>query len=464
MRGPGDHTTVGVLTAGRPARRIVIVGDALLDRDIDGTADRLASDAPVPVVEERQTIVRPGGAGLAAVLTARDGHAVTLVTALGRDAAGAELLAALRLHGVRVVDLGHDGPTPENIRLLAAGRPLLRLDRGARRGVPGPVTDEARGALEEAEAILVADEGRGLAAQGALRELLSTVVARCPMVWDPHARGPAPIAGVALVTPSRSEAASFSQEQEHADDVTRAPRWCRTLLERWSARAVAVKLGARGAVVVESARQPLYLPAPYAAHGDVHGAAERFASRATEALAAGVAVGRAVEAAVEAAAVFVASGGASSTGRAAAPASGEEGTARRGSPADHEDAHATVARVRARGGTIVATGGTFDVLDAGQLHRLTAARALGDCLVVCLRADASVRRLEGDGRPLHAAEDRRALLLGLRAVDAVTIFDDDTPARVLAELAPDVWVEAADAASGPLVDAGAPSRENRAPE
>jgi len=109
--------------------RLVVVGDALLDRDLDGPAERLAPDAPVPVVDAPVERARPGGAALAAALAARAGVEVTLVCALGRDAAGARVAELLGGLGVRVCDLGSGGGTPEKIRVHAGGTPLVRLDR-----------------------------------------------------------------------------------------------------------------------------------------------------------------------------------------------------------------------------------------------------------------------------------------------------------------------------------------------
>src|SRR4051812_23300506 len=110
--------------------RLVVVGDVLLDRDVAGDVERLCPDAPVPVLDERESSSRPGGAGLAALLAARDGHAVTLVAALGDDAAGDELRSLLAEAGVELCDLGLRGATPEKVRLRSGGRTLLRLDRG----------------------------------------------------------------------------------------------------------------------------------------------------------------------------------------------------------------------------------------------------------------------------------------------------------------------------------------------
>jgi D-beta-D-heptose 7-phosphate kinase / D-beta-D-heptose 1-phosphate adenosyltransferase len=109
-----------------------------------------------------------------------------------------------------------------------------------------------------------------------------------------------------------------------------------------------------------------------------------------------------------------------------------------------EDAQALVERVRGAGGTVVATGGCFDLLHAGHVAMLEAARALGDCLVVCLNSDDSVRRLKGRDRPLVHEEDRAAILRALAAVDGVIMFDEATPHAVLSRLRPDIWAKGGD--------------------
>ncbi|MBM0239160.1 adenylyltransferase/cytidyltransferase family protein, partial [Micromonospora sp. ATA32] len=106
------------------------------------------------------------------------------------------------------------------------------------------------------------------------------------------------------------------------------------------------------------------------------------------------------------------------------------------------------AEVRAAGGTVVATGGCFDLLHAGHVATLQAARQLGDCLVVCLNSDASVAGLKGPDRPVMPHGDRSRLLAALSCVDAVMIFDEPTPHAALSWLRPDIWVKGGDYATG----------------
>ncbi|HEX8101845.1 MAG TPA: PfkB family carbohydrate kinase [Solirubrobacteraceae bacterium] len=421
----------------RAAVSLVVIGDALLDRDLDGHAERLAPDAPVPVVDEPAERARPGGAGLAAALAARAGAQVTLVCALGEDAAGARIAELLDDQGVRVCDLGSSGATPEKVRVHADGRPLVRLDRGGAPGAPGPLDGAARAAIAGADAILVSDYGRGMAAHPEVRAALGGLGA-VPLVWDPHPRGPEPVRGATLVTPNAAEAGATGSLAE-------AERAGRELAERWGATTVAVTRGARGALLLAGDGPALAVPAPPAGGGDPCGAGDCFAATAAVALAGGALPSEAVTLAVQAASAFVAAGGARGYG---------DGEGADQPPAGGpQDAAAVAARVRAAGGTVVATGGCFDLLHAGHVRMLAAARALGDCLVVLLNSDASVRRLKGPDRPVVSEDDRAAVLLALACVDAVLIFEEDDPRAALATFEPDVWAKGGDYAVADLPEA-----------
>ena len=103
-----------------------------------------------------------------------------------------------------------------------------------------------------------------------------------------------------------------------------------------------------------------------------------------------------------------------------------------------------VRTLQQKGRKIVFTNGCFDVLHAGHVTYLTQAKALGDVLVVGLNSDASVRRLKGDRRPIQTQEERAMLLDALKVVDAVVIFEEDTPLAVLDALRPDIHTKGGD--------------------
>ncbi|MFS8478908.1 MAG: PfkB family carbohydrate kinase [Micromonosporaceae bacterium] len=430
------------------SRLLVVVGDALLDRDVDGTAERLCPDAPAPVLAEHATMDRPGGAALAALLATDFDIEVVLVTALAEDAAGARVRDLLADAGVRVYATAMRGAMPEKIRLRADGRVLLRLDRGGSGAPYGEVPPGALTALRGAAAVLVSDYGRGVTRLPALRRALPAtgLPAAVPVVWDPHPNGPAAVPGVRLVTPNERELRRLVPTARDEPRLTALARGAAALRRDWRAGAVAVTLGCDGALLSHAGPTPLVVAPPAAADGDSCGAGDSFAVAATAALADGALVSEAVQEAVGCASRYVAAGGASAVRGVRDGAMGSDVDL--GAPVGARAAEELVRSVRARGGTVVASGGCFDLVHAGHVATLQAARRLGDCLIVCLNSDASVRAVKGRDRPVVPQADRARLLAALGCVDAVVIFDEPTPLAVLSRLRPDVWVKGGDYTDG----------------
>lgn len=418
---------------------LVVFGDALLDIDVVGRVDRLAPDAPVPVVDHAVEHFRPGGAALAALMAARDGHDVVLVTPLASDEPADRLVEMLA--DVRVVSLPYEGTTSVKQRVRAGGQSLLRIDLGGRTGSIGAVPAGLPDLVGGASAVLVADYGRGTTELPALRALLSNLPPRCPLVWDPHPRGSAPVEGTHLVTPNQAEARLWAGRygvaaSEGATDLAVVRTDAAGLVSNWRSRAVAVTLGARGALLSYGEGSPVVTPAPQVHCVDPCGAGDRFAVSAALALGEGQVLTEAVQEAARAASAYVAAGGPETLRAPVSPLGVEAG--------EQVAAEELAARVSARGGVVVATGGCFDLLHAGHIATLRAARRLGDCLIVCLNSDDSVRRLKGPSRPLVPVADRVRVLEALECVDAVVVFGEDTPSQVLRRLRPHVWAKGGD--------------------
>jgi D-beta-D-heptose 7-phosphate kinase / D-beta-D-heptose 1-phosphate adenosyltransferase len=430
------------------APAITVVGDALLDRDVMGPAHRLCPDAPAPVVSVNDVRVRAGGAGLAAAMLARDGFEVTLLSALGDDDAGRRLAVLLDAARVRLVDVGTTGATHEKTRVMAGRQVVARLDVGDDNGRIGPVGDVVDRALEGAAAVLVSDYGIGMTRDPSVREALARCSQAVPVVWDPHPRGAPPTRGTLLATPNASEAGAVAGTPT-PNGVVAVTGVAARVRELWCSAEVVVTMGADGAVLVGAGSLPFVVPAPARAATNPCGAGDRFASCVTGRLARGDLPTEAVVAAVRTASEYVAAGGLDDLG---APDRDRTMGTTAGDAVDAVDA------VRRRGGTVVATSGCFDLLHAGHVATLQAARALGDGLVVLLNSDASVRRLKGAGRPLVAQADRAAVLLGLDAVDAVEVFDEDTPVAALDRLRPDVFAKGGDYGLDELPEARAMAR------
>ena len=189
---------------------LVVVGDALLDRDVNGHASRLVPDAPVPVLDDVVETRRPGGAALAALLAALDGTPVVLLAPFGDDPASATVRSLLE-PWLSVVPLPLHGRLQEKARFRASGQVLLRVDSPP--GSAGAAGPEAADAIASAGGLLVSDYGRGLTADPRLRRWLAARARQVPLVWDPHPHGTDPVPGTRVVTPNHREAAAAAAGQ-----------------------------------------------------------------------------------------------------------------------------------------------------------------------------------------------------------------------------------------------------------
>lgn len=450
--GTGSFTALPRLRRGRPT--VVVVGDVLLDQEIDGTTHHLASSGPTPVLVVDDTKESPGGAGLTALLCAVEAVHVRLVAPIADDDAGGRLLARLT-ERMDVLRLPHLGDTRTKARVSSDGCPVLRLDRGGP-GTPGDIVlEDVRRALADADVVLVSDYGGGITVDPGIRTLLEEAAGRCPLVWDPHPCGGPPVRGAALVTPNIAEARTFLRTVTGSADNEQSPfdipvdALASTIRQAWTARAVCVTAGPNGAYLALAGSEPMYIPT-HVHQGDTCGAGDQFAASAAVSLATGAVLSEAVLHAVKQATAWVAADG----------PSGFRARSMRPAPALPERAALSLEAVRRlveteriQGHRIVATGGCFDLLHVGHVALLEAAATVGDLLVVLVNSDASVRRLKGPGRPVISAEERALMLLALKPVDAVVVFEDDDPCEALSFLRPDVWVKGGDYGGAPMPEA-----------
>ncbi|HET7725529.1 MAG TPA: PfkB family carbohydrate kinase [Propionibacteriaceae bacterium] len=291
--------------------RVVVVGDLLLDRDIDGTSTRLCPDAPVPVVDVEQITVRAGGAGLVAGLLAADGHHTTLVTAVSHDDFTRDLRSCLV--GVHLVATRSNAPTPVKTRVLNGGAPVVRFDQGCGPAPSPKATAAMVRAVGTAEALVVADYGRGLLSDPTIRTAIERAARRVPVVWDPHPRGVLPVPGMAAVTPNRAEALTAVDADESAEGSRAVGVAAARLRSAWKSSTVVVTLGPEGAWV-HTGNAPgdgILVPAVAVEDVDTCGAGDRFTGFLATVLAGPAASGMssAVAQAVAATTTFLRAGG-----------------------------------------------------------------------------------------------------------------------------------------------------------
>jgi len=442
-------------------RRVVVLGEAILDTYLHGHAERLSREAPVPIVSLDHRDDAPGGAANTAVNLARLGGQVTLLSVLGADGEAERLRARLAEAGVDDDALltARGRATLAKQRLLGDGQMLVRFDAGTTEAIDAPtehrVIDRLATLHGAADAVVVSDYGYGVVTERVIAAL-SERHRRGPRVLVVDARDLRRYRRIrpTAVKPNYGEAVRLLGQHELAAGPARERQIGADgvrLLERTGARIVAVTVDTDGVFVFERDRPPYRTYAHPRSHARSAGAGDTFVAALALALAAGVSTPASAELASAAAAVVVAKDGTSSCSLAELHAAVSTASGKR---LDSGDGLASrVAIYRSQGRRIVFTNGCFDILHRGHITYLSRAKALGDVLVVAVNSDASVRRLKGPERPINPLEDRIEVLEALSCVDHVVAFDGDTPIDLIERVRPDVYTKGGDYTADRLPEA-----------
>jgi D-beta-D-heptose 7-phosphate kinase / D-beta-D-heptose 1-phosphate adenosyltransferase len=439
------------LARSRP--RVLVLGDVMLDEWLSGSAERLCREAPAPVVAVEHRVAAPGGAANTAMNLAALGAEVRMVSAVGADDAGAELLAALRRSDVDtgLVEVHEGRRTTTKRRVVAGEQVVVRLDDGDRDQKPLASLDGLIEASADADAVVLCDYGTGLLAGDTL-DRLRLVRERLPLlVVDAHEPGRWADLRPDVVTPNAGETESvLGVPVPRENQLEFLDRHRDRLVERTGARTVVVTLDRDGAVLLDRDRPAHRTWARPVPDNHTAGAGDTFCAALTVALGGGLPPVVAVELAQAAADVVV-------HRPETAVCSVADLTERLGSGSlpllGHDRLAELVAEHRAAGRRVVFTNGCFDVLHRGHVSYLNEAKRLGDVLVVAINSDVGVARLKGPDRPVNGVADRAGVLAGLSCVDHLTVFDEDTPAALLERLRPEIYAKGGDHRAELLIEA-----------
>jgi D-beta-D-heptose 7-phosphate kinase / D-beta-D-heptose 1-phosphate adenosyltransferase len=429
----------------------LVIGEAMLDSYLEGSATRLCPEAPVPVVALAGRTDAPGGAAnVAANLTAL-GASATILSVTGDDGEGLALRRALAARGVITNHLRASARrrTLSKQRVVADGQVIVRFDQGSTEPLAGEDEGWLLDCLEtlfpHCDAVLISDYGYGVLTPRVI-ELLAQLQARTPRLIAVDAKDLRRYreVGVTVAKPNYAEALQLLGERGHDGARARTGQIAAAagrLLDLTNAQIAAVTLDRDGALVLERGLPPYRTYARGAQHARPAGAGDTFVSAFALALAAGATTPAAAEVGSAAAAVVVEKDG---TAVCAAIELRERVHGDEKYAASAVRLGARLALHRERGRRIVFTNGCFDILHSGHITYLNRAKALGDVLVVGVNSDASVRRLKGDQRPINSLDDRVQVLAAMSCVDHIVAFDEDTPVELIRAVRPDVFVKGGD--------------------
>ena len=446
--------------------RILVLGDAMLDRFLYGEVDRISPEAPVPVVRLRRSHAMPGGAGNVARNVSALGGTAVLVGLLGEDDAAAELRALLAGDpGVEDASVASASRrTTRKMRVIAGNQQVARLDeeeaRPADAAEGAALVAAVRSRVAGCKALVLSDYAKGALTQSVVAGAIAAArEAGVPVFADPKSDDFSLYRGADCLTPNARELARATRLPTGTEAEVMAA--ARAAMRAAGLPALLCTRAERGMVLVRAEGGHASVAAEAREVFDVSGAGDTVIATLALAHAAGRPLEDAMRIANAAAGIVVGKLGTATVGAEElehalhAGGGGDGGGADGGLPGalGLDAALRRVAEWRAQGLRVGFTNGCFDILHAGHVALLGAARRRCDRLVVGLNTDESVARLKGPSRPVNALADRAAVLAALAAVDAVVAFGEDTPLELVRALRPDVLVKGADYSEDRVVGA-----------
>jgi D-beta-D-heptose 7-phosphate kinase/D-beta-D-heptose 1-phosphate adenosyltransferase len=431
--------------------RVLLVGDVMLDRYVWGDVERISPEAPIPILRIGHQEHRLGGAGSVASMLATLGAQTILAAVVGRDEEGRQvcrLLENLEVNHRLVLPVA-DRPTTVKERLLGRAQQryphqMMRVDRETDAPIAAETAESILSGIarviDEVDLVLLSDYNKGVCKGEMIPRLVRLArAAGVPVLADPvkdadYQR----YAGCTCITPNRMEAGRaagmrIGTPQEGIEAGRR--------LLAFGLESVVVTLDRDGMAWVDRSGREQWFPARARQVCDITGAGDMVLAVLGYLLAAGADATSAIE-------VANVAGGLEVERLGVVPLTRREILAEMSQVAVQpkllslEQLDAALARARLAGRRIVMTNGCFDLLHPGHVASLLEARRQGDCLLVALNSDCSVREIKGPGRPLIDQQGRAAMLAALACVDFVVIFDEASVQGLVERVLPDVLVKA----------------------
>ncbi len=452
-------------------RRILVIGDVMLDRFVYGDVNRISPESPVPVLAIKREDKMLGGSGNAVSNLKGLGAKADLIACVGEDESAAqvkELIEELGYESVGILSFD-DRPTTEKTRYLAGHQQLLRADYEQVKPLDATQNEKLLQKLDDAlpgcDAVLMSDYGKGLLDEATVQAIIQRArSAQKPVIIDPKGTDYSRYKGASAITPNKKELseATGGMAVNSDEEVIKAAQ---ILIAECGIEAVIATRSKDGISVITGSDAPVHIKSASDVEVyDVSGAGDTVISVVAAAIGSGASLEDAARLANIAGSIVVAKVGTAAI-RAdelleridhSAGSSSQSNDnrvlsrARMAQTLSWDEAREEVQRWRARGLKVGFTNGCFDIVHYGHVSYLNEARSHCDRLIVGLNKDSSVRILKGPERPVHDEGSRAAVLGALGSTDLIVLFGaedeggDNTAIALLEHLQPDVYFKGGD--------------------
>jgi D-beta-D-heptose 7-phosphate kinase / D-beta-D-heptose 1-phosphate adenosyltransferase len=422
--------------------KVLVIGDVMLDRYWTGSVKRISPEAPVPVVEAKDIEERVGGAGNVALNISSLGGDAGIVGFIGKDEDGTCLEEILKEEGVVTNLEVTDCRTITKLRILSQHQQLLRVDfeKGYARHSKESMNKSVMELIDGYQALIISDYGKGTLSDVA--RLIEIAKSKgIPVLVDPKGTDFSKYYGATLITPNMKE---FELVVGKCSSESEIQVKAMKLANSLSVDAILITRSEKGMMLVTNSGHSEKVATVAKEVFDVTGAGDTVIAVMGMALAANYSYMDSMVLANAAAGVVVGKIGTASLSKEELYQAMHEVSDIKYGVLSESLLLREVKGARLQGEKIVMTNGCFDILHAGHVSYLKAARAKGDRLIVAVNDDESISRIKGPSRPIVTLENRMSVLSALDCVDWVISFSEDTPYRVIKKLLPDILVKGAD--------------------
>ncbi len=430
---------------------VLVIGDLMLDRYLIGDVQRISPEAPVPVVLLKEQNDRAGGAANVAANLANLGITTRIAGCVGEDAEATTLLALINHLGIKseAVIQSSERPTIAKTRVMSSHQQIVRIDQESQAALSEAENSElhiliTRAIHDQPAIVILSDYAKGVLSESTCRFIIETChQAKIPVLVDPKGHDYTKYKGATALTPNKKETAEACGVR--MDDNKALLTAAKKLKKSLGLDFLAVTRGEEGITLLEQDTDH-HIAATAKQVFDVSGAGDTVIATLAAGLIHGLSAQEALSLANTAAGIVVGKVG---TVPIQLDELLHELTSKNASKqadkiCDLPSLKNKVNTWRASHKKIVFTNGCFDLLHAGHVTYLEAAKKTGDKLILGLNTDRSVSALKGPTRPVIHENDRARVLAALEAVDAVILFDEDTPLNLIDAIKPDVIVKGDD--------------------
>ena len=430
-------------------KKILIVGDLMLDEHIWSKVNRISPEAPVVVADVIRISHVPGGCGNVAANVVSLGGYPLLVGIIGRDSSGDKLQRALRNLGIdtRHIITAGERPTTLKSRIIAGSQQVVRVDREEKNQVSDRLSRHilsvASRLIKKADAVIISDYGKGVLSASNCQQIIRLAKrARKPVLADPKGSNYSKYRGITIMTPNQLEAETATGIK--ITDPESLEKAGQKLMRELKLPNLMITRGREGLSLFESGQKRFDIPAVPREVFDITGAGDTVIATLALGIASGAALHDAALLSNYAASVKVSKIATQPVYRMELEEALEEREPAGRKIKARSDLAPIIKRLKAEGAKIVFTNGCFDILHLGHVRYLKEAKKLGDILVVGLNSDSSVRKLKGKDRPYVSELERAEILASLECVDYVVIFSETRPDNLIKLIRPDIHVKGGD--------------------